>query len=279
VATGQKNMVETNNSITNKIYKKLSIQINLNGLSFCIKNSLNNTIELYQEANFDAFNKDKSIEDNLKNYFLSLSNFKDNYDEVLILHDNPMNTFVPKSLFDENYLGTYLQYHSKVFDTDYFTYDQLNNSDMVNVYIPYVNFNNFFIEQFGSFEYKHLSTIFLNVIQEKHKNNHEKMMFVYMQKDNFQMIVLKEGKLFLHNHFSYKTKEDFIYYVLFTAEQLHLNPEDFKLKFIGDINIESEIYQIAFNYIRHVDLCDVSEGFNSSFSDTLNRKFNLLFST
>jgi hypothetical protein len=75
-----------------------------------------------------------------------------------------------------------------------------------------VNFNNYFIEQFGSFEYKHLSTIFLNVIQEKHKNNHEKMMFVYMQKDNFQMIVLKEGKLFLHNHFSYKTKEDFIYY-------------------------------------------------------------------
>lgn len=270
-------MVETNNSISNKIYKKLSIQVNLNGLSFCIKNTLNQTIEVYQEANFDSFDKSKTIEENLKFYFKSIPNFENTFDEVLILHDNSMNTFVPKSLFDENYLGTYLQYHSKVFDTDYFTYDQLDSNDLVNVYIPYVNFNNFFIEQFGSFEYKHLSTVFLNSVLEKFKNNHEKLMFVYMQRDCFQMIVLNEGKLQLHNYFNYKTKEDFIYYVLFTAEQLHLNPEVFKLLFLGDINQQDEIFQIAFTYIRYVDFFDSNQSFINGFADSINRKFNLLF--
>lgn len=270
-------MVETNNSITNKVYKKLSIQVNLNGLSFCIKNTITYVIEVYQEAHFSVFDKDKTIEANLKDYFFGLNNFHNNYDEVLILHDNSMNTFVPKSLFDENYLGTYLQYHSKVFETDYFIFDQLESLNMVNVYIPYVNFNNFFIEQFGSFEYKHLSSIFLNTVIEKHKNNQDELMFIYIQKDNFQLIVLKDGKLNLHNHFSYQTKEDFIYYILFTAEQLHLNPEDFKLFLIGDIHQTSELFQIAYKYVRHVELYQFDTNYKSSFSDTINRKFNLLF--
>lgn len=270
-------MVETSNSITNKTYKKLSIQVCLNGLSFCIKNTVNQTIESYKEASFDSFDKNKTIEENLKFYFLSLSNFVNNYDDVLILHNNPMNTFVPKSLFDENYLGTYLQYHTKVFDKDYFTFDHLESLDLMNVYIPYVNFNNFFIEQFGSFEYKHLSSIFINSILEKHKNTDEKLMFAYLQHDNFQLLVLNDGRLTFHNHFIYKTREDFIYYLLFTAEQLHLNPEQFRLIFLGDINENDENFQMAYKYVRHVELYASNTNYNSSFATSINRKFNLLF--
>jgi hypothetical protein len=36
--------------------------------------------------------------------------------------------------------------------------------------------------------------------------------------------------------------EDFIYYVLFTAEQLSLNPENFPLELIGNIDSESEFF-------------------------------------
>ena len=38
----------------------------------------------------------------------------------------------------------------KVFETDFFTFDSLDTYEMNHVYIPYVNLNNFFIDQLRS---------------------------------------------------------------------------------------------------------------------------------
>ena len=54
------------------------------------------------------------------------------------------------------------------------------------------------------------------------------------------------------NSFEFETKEDFIYYILFTFEQLNLDVEKVKLYFTGDIELESEIYNSTYQYIRNV---------------------------
>jgi len=41
---------------------------------------------------------------------------------------------------------------------------------------------------------------------------------------------------------------------MFTAEQLALNPEEFELIFLGNIQEENEYYNIAHNYIRNISL-------------------------
>ena len=66
---------------------------------------------------------------------------------------------------------------------------------------------------------------------------------------------------------------DFIYYLLFTSEQLQLNPETLNLIFIGKIKSEDELYKIAYKYIRHVSFGDRNDNYiyeskpNSSYSD------------
>jgi hypothetical protein len=47
------------------------------------------------------------------------------------------------------------------------------------------------------------------------------------QSRSFEIIVIQNQQLLLFNSFEYLTPEDFIYYVLFTAEQLNINPENF----------------------------------------------------
>ena len=69
----------------------------------------------------------------------------------------------------------------------------------------------------------------------------------------FEIVVIKNKKLELFNCFSFKTKEDFIYYILFTAEQLNLNPEELKLILLGDIKKESELYNTLYQYVRNVE--------------------------
>ena len=93
------------------------------------------------------------------------------YDEVIVIHDNNLNTFVPNSLFDASYLASYLQYTTKVFETDFFTFDTLENYEMNHVYIPYVNMNNFFIDQYGSFDYKHAHTVLVSRLLDLSSSN------------------------------------------------------------------------------------------------------------
>jgi hypothetical protein len=120
----------------------------------------------------------------------------------------------------------------------------------------------------------------LSTLLDASKNNDDKKMIVHFSQGHFEIIVIQNQKLLLFNSFDYETPEDFIYYVLFTAEQLNLNPEKFALELIGDIDSENEFYKIAYKYIRNVSLIDVEAlRWNNYFSEAENRKHFILFNS
>ncbi len=247
-----------NLNITEKNYRKLVLQVSLNGFSFCVVDTLNNEVLSFRDIPFTIFQRNTKVEDLYWKAFLDHKELTKIYDEVVVIHDNNLNTFVPKALFDEEYLASYLQYNTKVFETDFYTFDAIQNQEINNVYVPYVNLNNYLLDQFESFDYKHFSSILLESLLALSKNKEETQVFVHFSSEKFEIVVLKNQQLLLFNSFDYSTKEDFIYYLLFTAEQLQLNPEFFNLHLLGAISEEDELFEIAFKYVRNVQLLDVS---------------------
>lgn len=271
-------MAFQNTNITSKLYKKLSIQVSLNGFSFCCFDTLNDRITSFSEIKFDSSKKTTKIEDHFAEAFKKHPELKDTYDDIMVIHNNNLSTFVPAALFDENYLGSYLQYTTKVFETDFFTYDEISNYQMNAVYIPYININNFLIDNVGSFDYKHVNSILVEKLLEASKNNDDKKMIVNFNPEHFEIIVVENQKLLLFNSFEYQTPEDFIYYLLFTAEQLSLNPEIFPLELLGTINKNDPFYAIAYKYIRNVSFLDVRAlQQKNNFSTAENQKHYILF--
>lgn len=264
-----------NSNVIDKMYQKLAIQVSLNGLSFAIFDTLMNKPLTMENLPIGKISPTAKIEDLFGEAFQNYPELKSDYDEVVIIHSNNLSTFVPTALFDEEYLGSYLQFNTKVFETDFFAFDELANYEMNNVYIPYVNMNNYFIDLFGTFDYKHANTILVNKLLDLSKNNDERKMFVHVSDTHFEIVVIQNQKLELYNSFDYKTPEDFIYYILFTAEQLQLNPESFKLELLGKIDAESPLYNIAYKYVRNTSLMDMSSIFNS-FSEAKNREHFIL---
>ena len=262
-------------SITDKTYKKLAIQVSLNGLSFCFFDTLSSSPLLLHHLPFSNLQRSAKMEDLLETVYHTNPELKHNYDEILVIHSNNLSTFVPTALFDEEFLGSYLQYNTKVFETDFFTFDALEKYEMNHVYIPYVNMNNFFIDQYGSFDYKHSNTILVSKLLDLSKNKEDRKMFVHVCESHFEIIVVQNQKLHLFNSFEYKSPEDFIYYILFTAEQLQLNPENFKLEFLGSIEQSDAYYQIAYKYIRNISLLDVSD-IKNTFTEQENREHFIL---
>ena len=271
-------MLVNNANITEKKYRKLSIQVSLSGLSFCCFDTLNNTVLSFKEIVFDTTDKTATIENLFAKARTENPELGETYDEITVLHDNNLSTFVPTALFDDQFLGSYLQYNTKVFETDFFAFDEIATYQMNTVYIPYVNINNFFVDEFGFFTYKHSNTILVSKLLELSKNVDAKKMFVHMGTGHFEIIIVQNQHLLLFNSFDYKTPEDLIYYLLFTAEQLNMNPESFPLEFLGAIAEEDAFYKIAYKYIRNVSLLDVSDlQKNNSFSKADNLKHFTLF--
>ncbi len=83
---------------------------------------------------------------------------------------------------------------------------------------------------------------------------------MHVFKDRFTCMVRKNNQLHLCNTYSYKTSEDFIYYILFCYEQLGLQTETDSLNLSGAIEKEDSLYTALFTYIRHITFNENTKG-------------------
>lgn len=266
-------MAITNNkdNSTNKLTnKELSIQISLNGLSFCILQRDANTIITLKQIEFDKKQNPLELLDRLKGLFHSEKVLQTSFDKVMVIHDNELSTLVPKPLFNEDAIADYLKFNSKILKSDFITYDDVVSSDSMCIYVPYININNYLYDTFGEFTFKHKASVLIESVLQLEKNTESTKVYVNVNTNHFELLIIDRAKLLFYNTFEYSTKEDFIYYILFTTEQLNLNPEVFNLVFTGDINKDDEFYKIAYRYIRHVAFGNRNDTFEYSESPQSN---------
>jgi len=264
--TGQlvmKLTVETKTNINKTNYNKLSIQVSLNGLSFCILHTITNEITALRHFHFDSVTNPIQLEKEIT----TILNEEDTllnqqFEAVTVSHVNTLSTFVPKPLFSDKHLADYLKYNNKILPNDYMTFDVIANNDMVNVYIPYVNINNLFFEKYGAFHFKHFATILLENIFQLPASSEEPTVYVHVQKTHFEIVVVEQKKLLFYNSFAYTSSEDFIYYLLFTLEQLQLNTNTLALYFLGAIDKSDVLYTVTYTYVRHVHFLDKKYAFD-----------------
>lgn len=69
-------------------------------------------------------------------------------------------------------------------------------------------------------------------------------------------ISIKDAKnLIFYNVFSYQTKEDILYYLLFTMEQMALNPLLCTLTIAAQTQTKDDLIKSIKKYVKHVDFC------------------------
>lgn len=252
------------------IKKELSIQISLSGFSFCILNRSTSTIEYLERTDFKSKLTPEGVLEALKTNIEEHSELTQTFDRVLVLFQNELSSLVPEKYFEEENASDYLKFSSKIITTDFISYDKIKANQSINVFVPYVNINNHLFEVYGEFDYMHASTIFLeNILKEVDPTDGD-MMYINVARLHFEMAVVTNGKLQLYNTYDYFTKEDFIYFVLFSIEQLKLNPETLIVKLSGDVVKDDVLYQLLYTYIRHVEFCSPNDKFEHSHSNTAN---------
>lgn len=228
------------------------------GLSFLITNSESKKEVFFTEKNLNYSTTPEEVLLEIESIISENEELQNDFQEVTLVYSNPVYSLVPLVLYDETKSSEYLKFNSKILANDYIANDVLETEELVVVYVPFININNFFFDRYGSFSYYHGITVLLKTILEAEKHSIGPKVFLHFQKGSFDCIILKNGKLELGNSFQYKTPEDFIYYTLFCLEQLKLNPETVKVNLLGDVKVDDDYYKIAFKFIRNVQFINAS---------------------
>jgi len=245
----KKKTINKNIEVTSK--RKLSIQFSLDGFSFCTTNTHNEVIEFSSYTFSKTKNSPELVLEKLQDIFKKEKSLQYDFETVTVIHQNNLNTLVPNEYFKKDALKSYLKYSIKTIATDLITFDELDFMNSKNVYVPYVNINNFLFQNFGEFEYKHYSSVLLEKLFSIATN--DICCYIHVSKSTFDIVIIKNSNLQFFNIFEYKTKEDFMYYVLFTLEQLDLSTEETLVSILGDMEEDSDLFRLMYTYIRNID--------------------------
>ena len=223
----------------------MTIQHSLDGLSFVVFDTAEN--KFIALKHYKISEKNIPLETLLDELQERESWKLDDFKNVNIIIDNNTNTFVPKTFFQEEIKESYLSLLN-INNSNILT-DNISKHDIINVYSSHDELN--FLKD--NINIYHSSSVLVKKLLKEFSNrNTETRAFVNVKNYSYELIILNNDKLIFHNYFNFNTKEDFLYFILFTFDQLNIDNESIPLHFLGFIEEKSPIVELCSRYIRNI---------------------------
>lgn len=222
----------------------LSIQLGLDGFSFCIRNNEQIlAIESYHHAL-------SQLEDVIKNHEWLSKNYASTNVSVV----SKKHTLIPEAIYEPNKHADYLQFNHNRSEKAEVVADKLQQIDAHQVYGISVPEKEIISTFFPKANIRHCGSTLIDNLLAENKNPETTKLFVNIQEKHMDVVVINHKGLQLFNSFRHQSAEDFIYYTLFVCEQLNLNPEEIDLCFLGELEKQSAIFDLTYKYIRNIQL-------------------------
>ncbi|MGB0357535.1 MAG: DUF3822 family protein [Flavobacteriaceae bacterium] len=238
---------------TSKNSTVLSIHVHVGGLSFFTYNNKNQKATPVVRKKFANHTPIEKLHEEVFSVLKAQQLLEKSFTEVRCSVENNLATLVPKSLFEENSLHEYVQKDIAIEANDFVTYDILPNADWVCVYVPFVNVNNMLIDAFGAFKYYHAVSVWLQALTSHSKADGELVWSLYKENNHLHVALLINKKLQFYNCFEAANPKDVAYYMLLSAKENNVSPNEVPLFVTGDIVAEDAIYKELHTFVRSLN--------------------------
>lgn len=243
----------------------LSIELSSSSLSYCIIDTqkyrclLLSSQKLETDNLLEIFSNDDYLSQNFKSKSISFVNFA--------------NTLVPFELYEkedkENLFALNHELNDEVLLEDNLREEIINLHAVPKLFFQTIK------NILPAATLRSQSSILINNFTNL--NLKVETMFLYL-KDSFVNIVVTKGKnLLFQNKFNYVTKEDLLFYVLFSIQELNFSNEDINTIVYG--NVTENEFNILYDYIRNIKygnkLKDIS--CSNEFNSIENHCYSILY--
>lgn len=253
-------------SIDGTAFCSLSIRVSTDGFSFCIYDDKRAKYVAIADWDFQGVANNLSLSNLLNDFLPSQEWLQKKFRKVAVFIENPTATLIPKPLFVKDKSREYLTLNHTITADDVIKYDWLQLPEAANVFSLPKIIHTRLVQYFPSATIHHHSSSLIQTILLMSKNqSNETETYVNIRNNNFDIVIIRNNALLFFNSFPYNTKEDFIYYLIFVLEQLHLNPEDITVVLLGNVSKISSVYEITYKYIRKIGFGKRNDNFDYSY--------------
>ena len=186
------------------------------------------------------------------------------YRKVVLASDSRISTLVPNPLYAPGSAHLHLTFSNAVPENSMVVTDELSKIDARNIHAFAEEEHDAISACFPGAMIVHSSSKLIEHLSSVNKNTSRELIFTEVYNDHIRIVVLNGQGLLLHNTFSYENAEGLIYFILFTCEQLQLNPESVRLRFAGRISDTDPAFGLARKYFRDAELIRRPENFQYS---------------
>ena len=229
------------------IQYRMTIQFALGGLSYALLDTKGNrliVLECYQsDLLSDSNDLFHTLERSLETKGLNNKSFQ----SIICIIDERLNTLIPEALYqpedNEKYLG-----FGFTLPSDYVMMTDHLPCKAVNLYAMPQNLQSRILAKWPNAEITHSTSVFINSVPK----TEDPTAFVNVRNRDFDLVIIKQGRLYFFNNFKFNTKDDFAYFLVFALEQNGLSGQDTPVCFTGLIRPASEIIDLSGRYIRDI---------------------------
>ena len=220
----------------------LSIQLGISHLSYCLLNTTTFAYDYAKKYNFSSIIEITEIisHDEI---------IRANYSSQSIAFVNFPSTLAPSSLYKEEDAEAILAFNTEV--KGKVLADIIVSQKAHLIYSVPESILTIASSFFPKAKQKAQESM---LIQQYSQFNNTEKVYLYLNQKKVIITVFKENKLVFNNSFEYITKEDLLYFVLFSIEQLKLSTENIAVTVFGSIEKNDEYFNLLYDYIRNIKL-------------------------
>lgn len=184
----------------------------------------------------------------------------------VIVFPSKQYTLVPRVLLKRDSIIDYLKFVHEIKPGFEVLSLEQDESDSTLIYSVDRNYIDIADEFFSGSKIIPQPGAFMRLVLPKYKNSRSSMIFINLYNEDFDILVLEEGKMRFFNNFISKSYEDLVYYLVFVIDQLSLNPESAKVLLSGNIEDKSSLMRLLKKYVRFVEIMKYDSNLDNSYA-------------
>ena len=222
--------------------KELSIQIHIDGFSFCTHSSQfyfdYNSTEIKNYSDFKEILEDNSLL---------------NFDRVNCIYFKRPATFVPTSLYDASKKEKYLKQNVSIDTQLKIAEEHTINKEIKILHQVLASEQEIFKKLYSNITFTHYTKVLYDCLFRDTKSDSGVTIYLHLQDKFFDVMVFDGKKLLFYNSYPYKNEGDFLYFSLAVAEELSLSPEHSSVVFLGKYRRYNRYYSALKNFMQKLE--------------------------
>ena len=243
----------------------LSIQAGLDGLSFTIFDPSKSKYIALKHWAFGEEIPEYKYPDTLNKLLNEDEFLQKEFMSIFCIWNNSRTTLLPSVLFEKGEIRQYFEFNQVLNDLDELHAELIKSLDAYLIFPIHHEISNVFIKQYPALKFFNQAIPFIEYTMHHHDAATDTV-HLNMYDNFFDIIVMRNKSLILHNTFNYRYIQDLAYFVMNVYDKVSLDPGKVPVFISGRVEKNSDKINHLRKFIKTIRFSIQDNRFNYSYT-------------